>query len=224
MVELATIFIRPHDIACKMKKTILLLFALACCAFTQGQRLKDVNVHYMVRSILEVGSTVKDMQAPGGFASSDNLPKPIPAHFKAASRAVTLRIDTTAKIALFGKYNGYRLYLANTTDELVGFDASDSQIELLAEVYIDSSWKLIEYRPSSWCGNSYHKVYLGAREYWQFKIPKYSGEVPVLLRYRLPMGDRKFIYSNTIHASINRAQLSLKQGHSPTDLMDPHED
>jgi len=78
------------------------------------------------------------------------------------------------------------VFLVNTTKEQVTFSASDSRLYIVQEALDrDSKWKPIEYLPSSWCGNSYHHVFLGANEYWEFAAARYTGEFKTRLRFRL---------------------------------------
>jgi hypothetical protein len=46
-------------------------------------------------------------------------------------------------------------------------------------------WRDIEYIPSSWSGNSYHQVFLGKNEYWEFEAPLYDGAMKTKLRLKL---------------------------------------
>lgn len=94
----------------------------------------------------------------------------------------------------------------------------------MAEVFYKGEWLPIEYLPSSGCGNSYHNVYLEENEYWVFKIPKFKGRIKTKLRYRLKIGKGEFIYSNEIPTSINKKQLTEKEGHKPSGIMDPYND
>src|ERR1043165_950717 len=59
---------------------------------------------------------------------------------------------------LYEKYNGHNLYLINNSNSVISFAASDSRLDIVAEVKVDTGWAAIEYNPSSWCGNSYHTV------------------------------------------------------------------
>jgi hypothetical protein len=88
-------------------------------------------------------------------------------------------------------------------------------------------WRDIEYIPSSFCGNSYHRVFLAPGQYWQLSVPAYTGEQPTLLRAKLLVNGRfskqpKPVYSNVFAGSINPAQFWQRPGYSPQDIMDPY--
>jgi hypothetical protein len=119
-------------------------------------------------------------------------------------------------------YNGYKLYIANVTDSIVRLDASDSRLSVIAEVFYQGDWRPIEYLPRTWCGNSYHSVYLKQNEYWEFHIPKFIGKLKTKLRYKLIIDKDHYLYSNEVQTSINKGQLDIKQGHEPNGIMDPY--
>ena len=208
-----------------MKQTTLTTaIILLLCSATFGQKKQDLNIDFMLRGHLYAKSSIIDTTALGGFGSSDNLPKKINENLTLASSGLLLKIDTTKTTTINDKYNGYKLYIANKTDTIVRLDASDSRLNVIAEVFYKGEWKPIEYLPSSWCGNSYHDVYLKQNEYWEFEIPKFTGEIKTKLRYKLILGKDKFLYSNEIQTSINKGQLENKQGHKPNGIMDPYND
>ncbi len=114
------------------------------------------------------------------------------------------------------------MYLGNNSDTIVNLSASDSRLYVIAEVFYRGKWRPIEYLPSSFCGNSYHKVYLNPNEYWAFEIPKFSGKKKVSLRYSLLVGKNEYIYSNKIPSSINKKQLTKIKQYNPKGIMDPY--
>jgi hypothetical protein len=188
------------------------------------QALKDVNVRFMVRGYCFAKSSVKDDKAPGGFGSSDNAAKPIAANLPVVKGRLQLVADPAAVVA-FGEHRGLMLALANTTDKPVWLAASDSRLSIVQEAKdADGTWKPIEYLPSSWCGNSYHRVCLRRGECWTFTAPRYAGDLPTKLRFRLDQRDQPPIYSNEFEGSVNPEQFTRKQGHQPTNIMDPYLD
>lgn len=201
----------------------------ACAAFlllNQGlaQAQKDLNVHHMLRGYFHAASSLEDKDAFGGFATSDNKAQHIDSRFRFATDRFELIVDTTRIVTFARDFNGYNAYLINGTDELVEIDASDSRLPIIAEARVKGQWQPVEYLPSSWCGNSYHTVYLKGHEFWRFSVPKYGGKWQVMLRYRLETGTNQYLYSNEFVAGINPKQLSRKQGHKPQGLMDPYND
>jgi hypothetical protein len=207
-----------------MRNIILIsCFCMFLSSICIGQSYTDVNVNFMVRGYIHASSSIKDTSAIGGFGPSNNYPKKIDELISSLGGGLFLKIDTSKLIVFAEKYNGYKLYLANKSDSIVSFDASDSRLSVVAEAFIDNRWQPIEYLPSSWCGNSYHTVYLNKMEYWEFGIPKYTGSKQTKIRYKLSINSMN-IYSDEISASVNKKQLSEKQGHQPQGLMDPYND
>ena len=88
-------------------------------------------------------------------------------------------------------------------------------------------WKDIEYLPSSWCGNSYHKIDLEPNAYWSFVIPEYRGAFQTKIRAELKYLDKankqeKIIYSNAVDATVNPGQFWNKRTYHPSGIMDPY--
>lgn len=204
--------------------TLTTAIFLLLCSTTFGQKKEDLNIGFMLRGHIYAKSSIEDTTALGGFGGSDNLPKKINQNLVIGSSGLLLKIDTTQTTTINDKYNGYKLYIANKTDTIVRLEASDSRLSVIAEVFFQGEWKPIEYLPSSWCGNSYHDVYLKQNEYWEFDIPKFSGKIKTKLRYKLILGKGDYLYSNEILTSINKGQLKNKQGHKPNGIMDPYND
>lgn len=178
----------------------------------------------MLRGYIYAKSSIEDSTALGGFGGSDNVAKSLKGNDFFNEKGFFLKIDTTRKVKLEEKYNGYNFYIVNKSDSTVKLVASDSRLFVIAEVLYKGKWKPIEYLPSSWCGNSYHDVYLKQNEYWEFKVPKYDGKIKTKLRYSLMVGIEKFIYSNEIEVKINKKQLSEKMEYNSKGLMDPYND
>lgn len=208
-----------------MKKTTLTTaIILLLCSMTFGQKKQDLNIDFMLRAHIYAKSSIIDTTALGGFGGSDNLPKEINKSLNFATNGLLLKIDTIQKTTINKKYIGYKLYIANKTDTIVRLDASDSRLSVIAEVFYKGEWKPIEYLPSSWCGNSYHEVFLKPNEHWEFDIPKFTGKIKTKLRYKLILDKDKYLYSNEILTSINIGQLKNKEGHKPNGIMDPYKD
>jgi hypothetical protein len=90
----------------------------------------------------------------------------------------------------------------------------------------DGKWKPIEYLPSSWCGNSYHTVFLAANEYWEFTAARFTGKFKTKLRFRLdhqkPGAEDATIYSNEFEGGVNPKQFTVQKEYKPAGLMDPY--
>jgi len=207
-----------------MKVTVLILTILLSNTVLCGQKIKDLDVNFMLRGQIYAGSSIEDKNALGGFASSNHTPKKIRLRDDFEKNGFYIKIDTSKIIVLAEKYNGYKLYIINKSKDIVELNASDSRLYMIAEAFIDGKWKPIEYLPSSFCGNSYHRVLINSNEYWDFDVPRFSGKIKTKIRYRLGLENNKYIYSNEISASINKKQLTQKQGYNSKGLMDPYID
>jgi hypothetical protein len=148
----------------------------------------------MLRGHIYAQSSIDDSTALGGYGKSSNSPKEIQDSLQFSETGFFLKIDTSRILSVEGKYNGYKFFIANKSDSTVKLDASDSRLSIVAEVFYKGKWQPIEYLPSSWCGNSYHRVYLKENEYWEFEVPKFKGRIKTKLRYRLEIGNDEFIY------------------------------
>jgi hypothetical protein len=189
-----------------------------------AQTRKDVRVNFMLRGYIYAQSSIIDTLAFGGFAESDNYPKKLNPDSNPVGNGLIHKVDTSKIVAFGGEYNGYNFYIINRSDTITCLRASDSRLYVIAEAFIDKKWQPIEYLPSSWCGNSYHNVYLRPNEYWQFSVPKYDGRIATRIRYRLALHNNTFVYSNEFFGRINKKQLTDKQGHNPNGIMDPYND
>jgi hypothetical protein len=165
------------------------------------------NLH-MQPGYFRAGSAIVDRQALGGFAPSDNYPKRLDQPAPADAISLIALPEVTATFD--GPFQGFRVVLANTTRKAVPFQAADSRLSIVREA-LDSegNWKPIEYLPSSWCGNSYHRVFLPPDHYWLFAAPVYEGPFDTTMRFVLYVDhEAEPIYSNTFHGSIDPGQFS----------------
>jgi hypothetical protein len=183
---------------------------------------KDLKIDYKLRGHIYASSSTKDTVA-SGYGKSDNLPKNLISG-KFQKMGFFIEVDTLEKAVINEKYNGYKLYIVNKSDSIVKLLASDSRLSVVAQAFIDDEWQDIEYLPSSWCGNSYHYVTIKPNSYWEFNVPKFTGKLKTKLRYKLTVNKKLSIYTSEVVARINRKQLSEKQGHKPTEIMDPYID
>ncbi len=199
------------------------LFAVVCCGFASfafAEQLPPLDSNVMLRGYCSAGSRA-DPQALGGYGTSDNHPRRLKdtgIGQNGALRLVALPTD----IAPFGQsHAGFRVLLVNRTPSEVALPASDSRVSIIQEA-LDAKgrWRAIEYLPESWCGNSDHRVFLPPNHYWEFVAPQYVGTRKTKLRFVL-LGERP-IYSTEFEGSINPQQLTTKQGHTPTSIMDPY--
>ncbi|HJS52750.1 MAG TPA: hypothetical protein VJ781_12685 [Pyrinomonadaceae bacterium] len=210
---------------------LLFVIALSFAGLIYGQKqspqkLKEANVDFMLRGYFYAGSRIQDKNALGGFGSSENYPKTLGTNMNFPAGRVSL-VAFPGEETIFGKeFKGMKVRLINTTGEPVSFSASDSRLYIIQEaIDRDGKWKPVEYLPSSWCGNSYHNIFLGTNEYWEFAAPRFNGVQKTRLRFRLQASNREktaFIHSNEFEGGVNPKQFTVEQGHTPTGLMDPY--
>ena len=142
---------------------------------------------------------------------------------------LSITIDTTLIDTFARQYYGVKLYISNTTVDTIRFKAQDSRLYMKLQAQNENgTWKDIEYLPNSWCGNSYHQIYLEPNAFWNFTIPKYNGDILTNIRAELKYADsenpkkEKVVYSNSIKASINKGQFWNKKLYYPNGIMDPY--
>jgi hypothetical protein len=120
-------------------------------------------------------------------------------------------------------YRGFRLLLVNRTATETNLLSCDNRLPLIQEALEgEGLWRPVEYLPGSWCGNSDFSVTVPAGHYWEFAAPRYTGKLKVLLRFVLQIPGESPIYSKEFEGSVNPEQFTEKQGHTPTNLMDPY--
>ncbi len=212
----------------KLFHLFIIVVAVAAVSAQQNRstQFKNLNVNFMLRGYFYAGSRIEDKNALGGFGPSENFSKTIDANANVPANTVSLIALSEEETVFAKEFIGIKVRLINTTGERIAFPASDSRLDIVQEaIDRDGKWKPIEYLPSSWCGNSYHTVFLGPNEYWEFAAAKYNGKFKTKLRFRLqsPKLERtEFIYSNEFDGSVNPKQFTVEQGHKPTSIMDPY--
>lgn len=175
----------------------------------------------MLRGYCYAGNAKNDPKALGGYGGSDNLPKPLKS--AATSPDLYLEIVDVPNVVFAEKYTGLHVRLVNGGKKTAVIPASDSRISLVQEALgTDGRWKEIEYLPSSWCGNSRHNVYLEPKHYWEFTAPRYSGPQKTQLRFKLTLAPDRVLHSPAYEGGIHPEQFTAKQGHPPTNIMDPY--
>jgi len=167
-----------------------------------------VRAKEKMRGIYPAGSRITDPEALGGFGPCDNDPKDLDGQEWGAKGAVSIVAFPGEAVAYF-KYRGFALRVVNRTGEAAPFAACDSALMLVRERQdADGTWHDVEVLPESICGNSYHRVFLGPGQYWEFPAREYAGPVKARVRFRLdPGGGRPALYSNEFDGQLTAAQL-----------------
>ena len=191
--------------------------------------LKPVNINFMNRGYFYAASPPLEKTAGfGGWADDGNMFKTIQTAGRFRANALSVVVDTDEWDVFAEHFRGTVLYVANTRADTIFFSAQDSRIEMILEAKDgNGQWKPIEYLPHSWCGNSYHLVYLPSKAYWEFTIPRYEGRLKTKLRavlyYKQELGGRdRRVTSNEFEGAVNSGQFSIKLDYEPKDIMDPY--
>ncbi|KAA2243526.1 WG repeat-containing protein [Chitinophaga agrisoli] len=192
-----------------------------------GLRLLDID--YMQRAYGYVAQEMGETAVYKTYNEGWSLPRKISAGTNMPAGSLCLQVQTSSRDTFENRYSGYSVSIYNNTDTSILFDTQDNGLYLKMQACINSEWKDIEYIPSSWCGNSYYKVELGSKKYWQLQCPVYIGSIKAKLRmslaYKLGRDDDDIvIYSNVFEGSINPGQLWRKEGHQAVNIMDPYMD
>ncbi len=152
----------------------------------------------------KAGTKIEDIQSPGGYASSDNMPRDIDFEHELKADSIHLLLDEDVE----GESKRYRVRLINTSGQVVPFHAVDGRL-LIVQQALDGNgeWRNVEMLPSSGCGNSYHRVMLDEHQYWQFDVPQYDGSDQTQVRYMLVIRGRAGIISNAIEGHVSTSSL-----------------
>ena len=204
-----------------MKKLIFVtIFLISLISF--GQECLDIK--FKLRGYFYAGTSIVDSTALGEFYEDRNSPKKITAEISGYSKSNDLEIvvKTDLKVKIEKEILGFKVYVINKSDSIRELPAQDSRLYLKRQVFYKNEWRDIEYLPSSWCGNSYHSVFIKSNEYWDFKAPCLVGKIDAKFRFELFVDDELTIYSNEFEGSFNKKQLEKEQGHKPTGIMDPY--
>jgi hypothetical protein len=167
-----------------------------------------VTAEKKLPGIYPAGSRIEDRDTPGGFSPCGNYPKDLAGRKWGAEGAVSIVAFPDEPVAYF-KHRGFALRVVNRTAEVVAFAACDSALSIVREAQdAGGAWQEIESPREPICGNSFHRVFLGSRQYWQFPARSYDGPIKTKLRFRLdPGGGRPVIYSNEFDGHVTAAQF-----------------
>ncbi|MCT4666241.1 MAG: WG repeat-containing protein [Flavobacteriales bacterium] len=183
---------------------------------SNSKKSNHVNITHLNRGYFYAYSKVTDAENnSGGWAVSHNEPAP-------------LKSNQKNKLAVI--VEDLKLYIRNYSKDTIEFNAQDSRLYMKLQAKNKNGvWKDIEYLPSSWCGNSYHRIELPPNNYWQFDLPKYEGDFKTLFRAELmyinpTTKKEKVIYSNEFDGHVNPGQFWRMPEYTPRGIMDPYYD
>jgi hypothetical protein len=181
-----------------------------------------LEVEYKLRGSAYAGSSLPDPLAFGRYWVSDNLPRDVTQPAARAMDGVYLLAEPEVVTEIRGG-KGMRVVLVNPTTHTLAFRASDSRLELVQEALDEhGEWRAIESLPRSWCGNSYHRVFLEPDQFFAFPAPRYRGSFETRLRFRLDVRDGAPILSNEFEGSVHPAQFDVDEPYTPNGIMDPY--
>lgn len=191
-----------------------------------------LNIDFMNRGYYYASSPYnRELAHFGGWGGSNNGSKPIDSPRNFPVNQLSVFIDTARKAMWANKFLGVKIFVSNTTLDTFYFDAQDSRLYMKMQALDHKGiWRDIEYLPQSWCGNSYHQVYLAPNAYWEFNAPDYQGElktklrVELLYKTRIKQKESVLGYSNIIDGYVNPGQLWRKRGYNARGIMDPYND
>jgi hypothetical protein len=174
---------------------------------------------------------VRHFRGLGGWASSTNQAHRLPGA-SAMPGQLRVSVDAQPTDTLYQRrYSGHHLYISNASPDTVLFNAQDSMLDLILQARDPTgSWRDIEYLPRSFCGNSYHTLFLGPGEYWELAVPAYAGSQPTRLRARLQSRPHQsqpphIWYSNEWAGCVNPGQFWRKRGFAfSANIMNPYLD
>jgi hypothetical protein len=196
---------------------------------TKRDQLPEVKINHMIRGHFYAASPrVEYLDDIGGWGGSDNSFQKVDENLPVKNKKFEVYIDTTEITEWGNGYAGYNVYVINTASDTMFFQAQDSRLYMEIQAMNKlGEWKSIQYLPNSWCGNSYHKLYLPSGTYWNFATPVFKGRYKTKLRIYLiykesPQGKDEIVYSNEIYGSINAGQFWRKKKYTPNGIMDPY--
>lgn len=147
--------------------------------------------------------------AASGYSSSANVPRPWTESVGGEEGLLQLRAFPSVPSTLRKASAAIPIRVINRTGKEMAFPACDSLLQLVCEAKDKhGNWVALEKMPYSWCGNSYHKVFLPPRHYWELTGPHLGGSYRTRLRYRL-MGEIELL-SNEFEGGVQPGLLRSK--------------
>ena len=201
--------------------SLIILFTI--CALPNLWSQKCLDIDFMLRGYFHAGSSIEDPGAFGGFYKDGNIPKACTESIKQLSEKDSFQLVVQIDSQFVDQgVNHFKVFIINASAERLTLPAQDSRLYLKRQVFYRGKWQDVEYLPSSWCGNSYHNVFIEPQQYWTFNAPCMKGEIEAKFRFELYVSEDELYYSNEFDGSFNKKQLKVEQGHNPVGIMDPY--
>lgn len=142
------------------------------------------------------------------YAGPDNFPR---THVFTRISKPTLFIDTADINVFCDRYLAFKLYLINAGHDTLAMPAQDNTLEIVQQaINPKGEWQDIEYHYDSFCGNSYHTLYLPPDSYQILTLPVFKGKFKTKLRCKLVLEHHE-IYSNSVAGEVNLGQFLTPQ-------------
>ncbi|WP_170110252.1 WG repeat-containing protein [Flavilitoribacter nigricans] len=190
-----------------------------------------LNIDFMTRGQFYASSPADNrFDGFGGWGGRGiNDFRPVSDSIKFTDQALSIQINSRDTLRE-RPYWEQALYMANTTRDTFLFSVQDSRLYMKVQAKDrNGKWRDLDYLPNSWCGNSYHTLFLPPAHFWEFRLPVYEGAIKTKLRVLLYNYHRKTdsrekleLLSPEIEAYVNPAQFWRKQSYTPTSIMDPY--
>jgi hypothetical protein len=133
-----------------------------------------------------------------------------------------LMVRTNESTTTWGNYAAMQGYIFNTTGSALSVPAIDGNVYVTLEAKNEAGgWTEISYIARPGCGNSYHHVLLGSKQYWKFSVPVFKGAYKTTMRLSMkvsvaetwhtrnePYQDNLPIYSNEFEGYVNPGQFA----------------
>lgn len=190
-----------------------------------------MNIDAKMDAVVHVSSPpLKGLNALGGWASSQNTFTPFTAPSPSSGNHVLI---SDPEFNEGYPYSTSRLVeFINLSSDTIIASAQDSRLNSVIEAKNeDGEWVSIQTYRSSWCGNSYHHVYLPPGNEWTWRIPEFEGGLKTELRVAIynvmtwengEYSEPFNLYSEPYEGSINPAQLWREIQYSQQGLMHPY--
>ncbi|NVK04633.1 MAG: WG repeat-containing protein [Flavobacteriia bacterium] len=190
-----------------------------------------MNIDAKMDAVVHVGSPpLKGLNAIEGWANSENIFTPYAAANPSSGNHVLI---SDPEVHEDYPISTSRLveFINLSSDTLIA-SVQDSRLHAVIEAKNEEGeWVSIQTYRSSWCGNSYHHVYLPPGNEWTWRIPEFEGGMKTELRVAIynvmtwENGEHSEpfnIFSEPYKGSINPAQLWRENQYSQRGLMHPY--
>ncbi len=180
-------------------------------AILLAQAAQNPDLRFMQQAVYLASSPIADPTAPGGFGTTDNLPRSVTDKSLLANgaRATLRKVD-----------GGFTVHLTNGGRADVWFEAADSNVMAWLEAKdVQGNWRPIQWKHWYTCGNSFHRVALTSGYGWSWRVEMPSGLFTTKVRWRASWNKSETI-SNEIEVGIPPQRFSLGDELAKTHVVD----